>query len=35
MRNNTGRANSTKTFIYAAFAESPFVNSNGVPNNAR
>ena len=23
------------TFIYMAFAESPFVNSNGVPNNAR
>ena len=35
MRNNTGRANSAKTFIYMAFAESPFVNSNGVPNNAR
>ena len=35
MRNNTGRANSVKTFIYIAFAESPFVNSNGVPVNAR
>jgi hypothetical protein len=35
MRNNTGRANSAKTFVYMAFAESPFVNSNGVPNNAR
>ena len=23
------------TYIYMAFAESPFVNSNGVPNNAR
>ena len=23
------------TFIYIAFAESPFVNSNGVPTNAR
>jgi hypothetical protein len=23
------------THIYIAFAESPFVNSNGVPNNAR
>ena len=22
-------------FIYMAFAEAPFVNSNGVPNNAR
>ena len=35
MRNNTGRANSAKTFVYMAFAESPFVNSNGVPTNAR
>ena len=26
---------SGETYIYAAFAESPFVNSNGVPNNAR
>ena len=24
-----------QTYIYMAFAESPFVNSNGVPNNAR
>ena len=23
------------SYIYLAFAESPFVNSNGVPNNAR
>jgi hypothetical protein len=23
------------TYIYMAFAESPFVNSNSVPNNAR
>ena len=23
------------TYVYIAFAESPFVNSNGVPNNAR
>jgi len=23
------------TLVYMAFAESPFVNSNGVPNNAR
>ena len=23
------------TYIYMAFAESPFVNSNGIPNNAR
>ena len=27
--------NSGGTYIYMAFAESPFVNSNGVPNNAR
>ena len=27
--------NSGGTLIYMAFAESPFVNSNGVPNNAR
>ena len=26
---------SGETMIYMAFAESPFVNSNGVPNNAR
>ena len=26
---------SGKTYVYAAFAESPFVNSKGVPNNAR
>jgi len=26
---------SGNTYIYMAFAESPFVNSNGVPNNAR
>ena len=35
MRNNTGRSNASKSFIYIAFAESPFVNSNGVPNNAK
>ena len=29
--NNTSGA----TYIYMAFAESPFVNSNGIPNNAR
>jgi hypothetical protein len=27
--------NVSETFIYAAFAEAPFVNSNGVPCNAR
>ena len=33
----TGNAfnNSNSTYIYMAFAESPFVNSNGVPCNAR
>ena len=33
---NSGGAwnNSGDTFIYMCFAESPFVNSNGVPNNA-
>tara|TARA_R100000654_G_scaffold6429_2_gene16858 strand:+ start:665 stop:2047 length:1383 start_codon:yes stop_codon:yes gene_type:complete len=32
---NTGWNGSGTTFIYMAFAESPFVNSNGVPTNAR
>jgi hypothetical protein len=27
--------NSSGTYIFMAFAESPFVNSNGIPNNAR
>ena len=33
----TGNAfnNSNSTYVYMAFAESPFVNSNGVPTNAR
>jgi len=36
MRNsNTDRNDSGATYIYMAFAESPFVNSNGVPTNAR
>ena len=34
-RSSSGGYNSSITFIYMAFAESPFVNSNGVPNNAR
>ena len=35
-RNSAGDDNgSGQTYIYMAFAESPFVNSNGVPNNAR
>jgi hypothetical protein len=34
--NGTAEINQTgSTHIYMAFAESPFVNSNGVPNNAR
>ena len=36
IRNSNGAYNTSgATYIYAAFAESPFVNSNGVPNNAR
>jgi hypothetical protein len=36
LRGNASSANGSGiTYIYAAFAESPFVNSNGVPNNAR
>ena len=31
----TARNGSGNTYIYIAFAESPFVNSNGVPCNAR
>ena len=34
-RDNDGASNASNTYIYMAFAESPFVNSNGVPNNAR
>ena len=35
-RNTDGDNNTSgETYIYMAFAESPFVNSNGVPNNAR
>ena len=32
---DAGQNSSGTTYIYAAFAESPFVNSNGVPTNAR
>jgi hypothetical protein len=32
---NTQNNLSGGSFIYMAFAESPFVNSNGIPNNAR
>ena len=34
-RDNDGASNASNTYIYMAFAESPFVNSNGVPTNAR
>jgi len=34
-RNTDGDANASNTYIYMAFAESPFTNSNGVPNNGR
>ena len=35
-RNSASAVNASGgTYIYMAFAESPFVNSNGVPNNAR
>ena len=33
--NSTGSNGSGTTYIFMAFAESPFVNSNGVPCNAR
>jgi hypothetical protein len=32
---NAGNNASGGTYIYMAFAEAPFVNSNGVPCNAR
>jgi len=36
MRDTDGGFNySGYSYIYAAFAEAPFVNSNGVPCNAR
>ena len=34
MRNNTGRANSAKSFIYLAFGSAPLVNSKSVPCQA-
>jgi hypothetical protein len=34
-RNDNGSNTSGSTYIYMAFAESPFVNSKGVPTNAR
>jgi hypothetical protein len=36
IRNNSSAVNTSgETYIYMAFAESPFVNSNGVPTNGR
>tara|TARA_R110000851_G_scaffold208795_1_gene361264 strand:- start:38 stop:1033 length:996 start_codon:yes stop_codon:yes gene_type:complete len=35
LRANTVGSNPGKNYIYMAFAESPFVNSKGVPNNSR
>ena len=35
LRGNNSVVNGAETYVYLAFAESPFVNSNGVPNNAR
>ena len=36
IRDSDGTINSTgNTYVYMAFAEQPFVNSEGVPNNAR
>jgi len=35
LRNSDGALNGSATYIYMAFAEAPFVNSNGVPCNAR
>ena len=33
---NSGSVNNNNsTYIYLAFAESPFVNSNGIPTNAK
>jgi len=34
-RTGTAELNGSNTYVYMAFAESPFVNSKGVPNNAR
>ena len=36
LRNSNANLNSSgNTFTYYAWAESPIVNSNGIPNNAR
>ena len=34
-KNDTSSNGSGDTYLYIAFAEAPFVNSNGVPGNAR
>ena len=34
-RNTSGSANGSETYIYMAFAESPFVSSGGIPTTAR
>ena len=34
-RGSNDEVNGSETYIYMAFAESPFVNSNGIPTNAR
>ena len=35
LRGDNAVVNGVETYVYIAFAESPFVNSNGVPGNAR
>ena len=35
IRTSANGLNQSADILYMAFAESPFVNSNGVPNNAR
>jgi len=35
LRDDDTQLNGSYTYVYAAFAEAPFVNSNGVPCNAR
>ena len=34
-RGTEGGTNTSSTYVYMAFAEAPFVNSKGVPCNAR
>ena len=35
LRSNAGNTNASETYIYMAFAESPFVSSEGVPTTAK